>query len=263
MKIGFIGAGNIAESIISGLIKSKSIKSTDICVSNYNSEKSDRLVKNYLVQSMSNDDIIDYVDIIVLALKPYMICDFLSNNLNKFKEEKVVVSVASGITLKEMFNHSNNFIKLVRAMPNTSCSINSGIFATSFEDNATSDLKKTIRNLFSPLGTYIEVQESKMNGISVLAGCAPAFIYEIINGLSDGGVRMGLSRSESLELAASVVSGAGQMVMSSNIHPSLLKEQVTSPAGTTIEGIYSLEKAGLRGIIMEALQASFNKTNNK
>lgn len=272
MKLGVIGAGNIAETIIGGLILSKSIKGEDIVVSKHNREKSDELVKKYKVISSTNEEIITSVDVLLLGLKPNLISDFMKY-IRSLKEKSnknlIVVSVAAGVSIDDMFNHLSiegnekdrtcESVKVVRAMPNTSCKVLSGVFAVSYDDYVSESEKEVVRKLFSPLGVFLEVEESKMNAISVLAGCAPAFIYEVISALSDGGVQMGLSREDSLKIAANIVQGAAKMVKETKKHPTKLKEQITSPGGSTIEGIYSLEKAGFRGTIMEALQASLNK----
>lgn len=258
MVLGVIGAGNMAKAIIAGIIKSNSLNGSEIVVSNHNMKKAEELAKVYGVSVDENTNVIQKCRVILLAVKPYAV----KNVLNQYKElfsNKIVVSVAAGIPLCDMEQVKSD-LKIIRMMPNTPVEICQGVVAYTQGSNITNDDMNLIDNIFSKLGFFINIEEDKMNAVSSLTGCSPAYIYQIIEAMSDAGVRMGLSRELSLKLSSKAVEGAGGMVYTTNIHPAVLKDNVTSPAGSTIEGIAEIENRGLRGIIISALYKAFEKT---
>lgn len=258
MVLGIIGAGNIADSLIAGLIKSQSITSDNIVVSNYNKQKSEKLVLDYGVQSDSNENVIKRSDIIILSVKPYGILDVINLYKNQLKG-KLIISLAAGISLSSM-EKVDSSLKIVRAMVNTPVKICQGVLAYSTGQHILEEDKINISKLFSSIGLFIEVDESKMDAVSVLMGCSPAYIYQIIEAMSDAGVKMGLTRELSLELSSMAVMGSGGMVNITKNHPAILKDKVTSPAGSTIEGLAELENHGVRGAFISAVYKAYEKT---
>lgn len=258
MKLGIIGAGNMAEAFICGLLKSKAVTKDDIIVSNHNKAKADKLFKEYKVKSASNKDVISFSGIILLAVKPNKVSEVLLENANSF-HNKIIFSVAAGVSIEAMENCGSH-LKIVRAMPNTPVKVCSGVIAYCCGKNITESDTKRIKELFEGLGLLIEVAEDKMNAVSSLTGCSPAYIYQIIEAMSDAGVKMGLSRETAIELSAYAVMGSGKMVYETGEHPAVLKDKVTSPAGTTIEGLHEMEKGGVRASIINALYKAYEKT---
>lgn len=258
MVLGVIGAGNMAKAMIAGITQSGSLQGGDIIVSNHNTVKSQELLNKYGVKVDDNINVIKNSSIILLAVKPYAIKKVL-NEYNELISGKIIVSVAAGIPVCDMEQVNNNF-KIIRMMPNTPVEVCKGVIAYTKGSNINDDDIKLVEQIFSKLGLFIAVEEDKMNAVSSLTGCSPAYIYQIIEAMSDAGVKMGLSRELALKLSSKAVEGAGSMVFETNIHPAVLKDNVTSPAGSTIEGVAELENRGLRGIIISVLYKAFEKT---
>lgn len=258
IMLGIIGAGNMAEAIIAGILKSKTLDSKNIIVSNYNKHKAEKLSSKYGVLSGDNIDVIKNSDIILLAVKPYALVNTLELYQNELID-KVIVSVAAGISVSDM-ECVNTRLKVIRTMPNTPVQICKGVLAYVYGANISEDNKKLFISIFSKLGMFIEIDESKIDAVSSLTGCSPAYIYQIIEAMSDAGVKMGLPRELALTLSAMAVQGSGGMVYDTGIHPAVLKDKVTSPAGSTIEGLAELESKGVRGAVISALYKAYEKT---
>lgn len=258
MTLGVIGAGNMAQALIAGIIKSYSLNNENIIVSNYNKVKADKLSQEYGVMVGDNAEVIKKSDVILLAVKPYALLDTLKLYQDKLSD-KILVSVAAGIKISDM-QSINSKLKIIRAMPNTPVQICQGVFAYVYGSNISDSDKNKFINIFSKLGMFIEIDESKIDAVSSLTGCSPAYIYMIIEAMSDAGVKMGLSRELALSLSAMAVNGSGGMVYHTGTHPAVLKDKVTSPAGTTIEGLAELELKGVRGAVISALYKAYEKT---
>ena len=258
MVLGVIGAGNIAKAMIAGITKSGSLNGEEIIVSNHNLAKAQELSNQYGVKIDENISVIKNSQVVLLAVKPYAINKVL-NEYNNLLADKIIVSVAAGIPVCDM-EHVNSNFKIIRMMPNTPVEVCKGVIAYTKGTHINDDDMKLVERVFSRLGLFTAVDEDKMNAVSSLTGCSPAYIYQIIEAMSDAGVKMGLSRELALKLSSKAVEGAGSMVFETNIHPAVLKDNVTSPAGSTIEGVAELENRGLRGIIISVLYKAFEKT---
>lgn len=258
MKIGIIGAGNMAEALINGLLKSESADCSNIFASNHNRDKANRLKAEYGINIYPNDEVIKSCSFIILSVKPKDITGIIKQ-YKDILSDKIIISVAAGVPIADM-ETAGSHLKIVRAMPNTPVQVCSGAFVAARGSNITDEDMEKVERIFSPLGFFAEAGEDKMDAVSALSGCSPAYIYQIIEAMSDAGVRMGLSRDTALKLAAVTVQGAGQTVYETGIHPACLKDKVTSPAGTTIEGVYEMERSGVRAGIMAALDAAYRKT---
>ncbi len=258
MVLGVIGAGNMAQAIITGIITSNSMESNNIIVSNYNKIKADKLSLEYGVITGDNIEVINKSDIILLSVKPYAIINILKLYQNELLD-KIIVSTAAGINLNDM-ESVNKKLKIIRTMPNTPVQICQGVLAYVYGTNILENDKNIFINIFSKLGMVIEIDENKIDAVSSLTGCSPAYIYQIIEAMSDAGVKMGLSRELSISLSAMAVHGSGGMVYNTKEHPAILKDKVTSPAGSTIEGLAELESKGIRGAVISALYKAYEKT---
>lgn len=256
--LGIIGAGNMAEAIIAGILQSNTLDSKKIIVSNYNKNKAELLVSKYGVISAGNIDVIKKSSIILLAVKPYVLLNAIEMYQNELAG-KIIVSVAAGISVSAMEN-INAELKIIRTMPNTPVQICKGVFAYVYGTNILEEDKTIFISIFSKLGMFIEIDENKIDAVSSLTGCSPAYIYQIIEAMSDAGVKMGLSRELAISLSAMAVQGSGGMVYTTGTHPAVLKDKVTSPAGSTIEGLAELESKGVRGAVISALYKAYEKT---
>ena len=195
-------------------------------------------------------------DVLFLAVKPQQMPQVLTELRDVVNEDHLIVSIAAGVSLKTMTTHLGTKPRLIRVMPNTPSLVGLGASAFSRGASATDDDTALIQGLLSTVGTAIEVPEKLMDAVTGLSGSGPAYVYLMIEALSDGGVRMGLPRDAATKLAAQTVMGAAQMVLSTGQHPGQLKDAVTSPGGTTIAGLHALERGGLRASLMNAVEAA-------
>jgi pyrroline-5-carboxylate reductase len=194
--------------------------------------------------------------VVFLAVKPQQMSQALMNLRHAVRPEHLIVSIAAGVSLKAIDAGLGRESRLIRVMPNTPCLAGAGASAFSRGTHATNDDAALVQRLLSNVGIAVEVPEKLLDAVTGLSGSGPAYVYQIIEALSDGGVRMGLPRETATKLAAQTVLGAAKMVLTTGQHPGSLKDAVTSPGGTTIAGLHEMERGGLRGILMDAVQAA-------
>ncbi|MBK3332729.1 pyrroline-5-carboxylate reductase [Persephonella atlantica] len=255
-KVGLIGCGNMGEAIVKGL--SRKIKSTDIIVSDINPERVEYMVEKYNVAgSSSNRRVVENSEIVILAVKPKDLEETVSPINDSFKG-KVVVSVLAGISIPKLKNlMKDSFI--VRAMPNTPALVGEGAIGVSFE-NDSPEIKEKIIDLLSSLGTVVEVDEKLMDVVTGLSGSGPAYVFMFIEGLIQGGIKGGLSYNQSRELAVQTVLGAAKMLKETGEHPSILRDKVSSPGGTTIYALHRLEEKGFKDAVISAVEEATKRS---
>lgn len=258
-KIGFIGAGNMAEAIIKGLMTT--YKNLDLAVSDTSVERLEVMRTKYNVQAVSKDNakIIDFADVILLAVKPQVIDSVLAQLKGKV-HGKIIASIAAGISTAHIAEIVGKDAKIVRVMPNTPALVLSGAAAVCGGGAAEHDDIILVKEMLDAVGSCIVVDESKMDAVTGLSGSGPAYVYQFIEALSDGGVKMGLTRADATMLAAKTVMGAAKMVLETGKHPAELKDGVTSPGGTTICGVHEMEKGGVRSAVINAVEAGTLKS---
>ena len=199
-------------------------------------------------------------DCLFLAVKPQQMAEVLAGLRGRVSAEHLIVSVAAGIPLAALAKGLGQGPRLVRVMPNTPCLVGQGASAYSLGPGATAADGELVGRLLSAVGVACEAPEKLLDAVTGLSGSGPAFVYVMIEALSDGGVRMGLPRELALKLAAQTVRGAAQMVLDSGEHPAVLKDRVASPGGTTIAGLQALEAGGLRAALMAAVEAAARRS---
>ncbi len=204
----------------------------------------------------SNAAVLAASDVIFLAMKPQHLAAAVDPLTAEWHPRHLAVSIVAGITLSTLAQRLGAAPRIIRVMPNTPCLIGAGASAYSRGSTATADDAAVVQQLLTAGGVAAEVPEKLLDAVTGLSGSGPAYIYVLIEALSDGGVRMGLPRELATKLAAQTVAGAAQMVLQTNQHPGVLKDQVASPGGTTIAGLHALEQGGFRGIVMDAVQAA-------
>jgi len=204
--------------------------------------------------------VLDRASLVFLAVKPQSMDGVLSELKTRLTSDHLLVSIAAGISLARLSSGLGGFSRLIRVMPNTPALVGAGASAFSRGAAATVDDGQQVQKLLSTVGLALEVPEKLLDAVTGLSGSGPAYVYQFIEGLSDGGVRMGLPRDVATRLAAQTVLGAAQMVLSTGQHPGALKDAVTSPGGTTIAGLHALEVGGMRGILMNAVQAATSRS---
>lgn len=257
-KLGFIGAGSMAEALVKGLLASGTVKKKDITVSDTDSSRLTRMKNSFGVDiSGSNTDVAQTCDILIIAVKPSVVPEVLNEVRSKISAKKIYVSIAAGISTSFIRSHIKKDVKLVRVMPNTPCLVLEGICGIYFPENIDSPGRERILQIFGAVGkTEVVTSESYLDAVTGLSGSGPAFVSLFVEALADGGVKMGLSRNSSLRLAAQTVLGTARMITEAGIKPSDLKDMVSSPAGTTIEGIHKLEEKGFRDAVISAVESA-------
>lgn len=259
LKIGFIGGGALTESVVKG-IRGIFAMSHNIFVSDHKKIRCDELKKNYRINAeVGAENFIDKVKILVIAVKPKDAEKTLAELKNKTNLDTIIISVVAGLKIEilEKFFPSST---VVRAMPNVAISVGEGMTAYTFGKKFLESDKILTEKFFSSIGRAVEIEEKMMDAVTGLSGSGSAYAFLIIDALSDGGVYAGLPRKISVELAAQTLLGAAKMVLESGEHPAALRDKVTSPAGTTIEGVRILEKGGVRSSMIEAVIAATEKS---
>tara|TARA_B100000959_G_scaffold262192_1_gene300390 strand:+ start:456 stop:1307 length:852 start_codon:yes stop_codon:yes gene_type:complete len=260
-KIAFIGSGNMAEALISSLIDSSVFNPDAILCSDISKKRLEYIHNNYNIHtSPDNFDVAQKADIIILSVKPQIILKVLDQISETVDSSKLIISIAAGISLdiikKAMSKEGAKTFRLIRAMPNTPALVQTGATAlTKGADASENDLKAAFE-IFSAIGKAVEINEDLMDAVTGLSGSGPAYIFLIIEALADAGVKVGLPKDISMTLSVQTVLGAAKLASESGDHPAKLREMVTSPGGTTIAGINSLEEGNLKAVLMNAVEAA-------
>ncbi len=260
--IGIIGTGNMGEILIRGLIESGKVKKTNIIASDVSTDRLDYISKTYGVRtSSSNTELVEKSAIIIIAVKPQNIDDLLEELSSSSHEGHLFISIAAGITTERLAAKMHHQSGIIRVMPNAPVSVLAGIAAICPGRNVSSaDLKRAVA-IFECVGkTAVVKKEALMDVVTGLSGSGPAFVFLVIESLSDAGVQLGISRSEASLLAAQTVYGAAKMFLETGRHPSELKDLVATPGGTTFAGLKMLEKGNFRSTIMDAVEAATNRS---
>lgn len=255
--IGFIGAGNMAEALINGLISSHTVQPGSILASDRNLERLEVLAEGYKIKGInSNIEVAAGSDVVILAVKPQDIASVLAEIREEVKD-KLVISIAAGVKTGTISDILLRPVRIVRAMPNTPALVLSGATALFMGEGCKKDDEGLTVRIFDAVGKTVVVKdEALMDAVTGLSGSGPAYIFVILEALSDAGVKMGLPRETASLLANQTVLGAARMVMEVKRHPAELKDMVTSPGGTTIAGLKKLEEGRVRASIMEAVEAA-------
>lgn len=258
MSIGFLGAGRIAQAMAKGFIESGVTSAAKIMASCPVADKHllDAIEALGCRTTHKNLDVVDQCDTLLVALKPNVVPAVLEEVAPAVQQRHLVVSLAMGVTLGDIQQRLPSGTRVVRVMPNTPCLVRQGASVFARGVAATADDADLVSRLLASVGHCEEVPESLMDVATGLSGSGPAYVFVTIEALADGAVRQGMPRDLSYRLAANTVLGAAKMVLSTGRHPGSLKDDVSSPAGTTCEGLWVLEKAGFRAALIEAVAAA-------
>lgn len=258
---GFIGSGNMGGALATAA--SKTIDAKQIAVSDHDSKKADALSEKLGAISTSNTEIVKEAKYIFLGVKPQMLKKLfkeIAPLLAERQDEFILVSMAAGTSITEIHEMAGKEYPVIRIMPNTPASIGKGIilYCASNENVRTDEFVQFMKEA----GTLDEIPENLIDAASCVTGCSPAWIYMFIEALADGGVKCGLPRAKAISYACDALIGSAELVKKSGKHPGQLKDEVTSPGGTTIAGVHALEKKSFRGTVMDAVTAAYDKTLN-
>lgn len=262
MKLAFIGGGNMATAILNGIVDSSFIAAEDIIVSDNTKEKLCLFEKKGVKTLSDNTLAASLADVIIFAVKP----DVLRKILPTFSEienieNKLFISIAAGVSVKELTGGIGSKTNIVRVMPNTPALVGEGMTAI-FKSDISDEMFDIVVNLFNTVGKTVVIDEKFSDAVTAVSGSGPAYIFMIIEAMADGGVLCGLPRDVAYSLASQTVLGSAKMVQQSGEHPGVLKDRVCSPGGTTIEAVYSLEKSDVRGAFIKAIKKCADKSKS-
>ncbi|MGC8861151.1 MAG: pyrroline-5-carboxylate reductase [Armatimonadota bacterium] len=259
-RLAIVGAGIMGSAFAAGAISAGVIKRDDITIADVDAGKLEKLARELKVTIASdNASAARNADIVLIAVKPGIVPEVLDEIAGELTDNKLVISIAAGVKLATIESRLPGATKAIRAMPNTPCRIRAGAVAFA-RGRAAGDAEVAIaKRIFDSVGISFEVPENLLDAVTGLSGSGPAYVFVMIEALSDAGVRVGIPRDLSSKLAAQTVLGAARMIVEEDEHPARLKDQVASPGGTTIAGIDALEKAGFRSAIIEAVKAATNR----
>lgn len=258
-KIGFYGVGNMGQAMIQGILRANIYQTTDIVVYEH-SRKVKAFAELVGIRSTPKiDQIAEECQIIIFAVKPNVLPNLLAELEEYLTPHQLLISVAAGVTLKTMETILSPIHKIIRAMPNTPALVGAGMSSLTENGSVTSQDKKQTLLIFNSFGLAEFVPEKLIDAVVGVSGSSPAYVYMFIEALADGAVLEGMSRQQAYKFASQAVLGAAKMVIETEKHPGVLKDQVTSPSGTTIEAIKTLEENKLRATVIQAVQSAAKK----
>lgn len=258
-KVGFIGAGAMAEALITGMVKA-GMEPGFIFASDRNNQRLQQLHEKLGINTcILNKDIVDQVDILVLAVKPQVVGPVLQEIKGSLQLPQLVLSIAAGITTSFLEDTIQQPLAVIRVMPNTPALVGAGASALCLGAHAGSEHEGLVQEILTAVGRVVTVQEGLIDSVTGLSGSGPGYVYIMLEALSDAGVLTGLPRDVATTLAAQTMLGSAQMVLETGEHPGKLKDQVTTPGGTTIAGLHALEQGNLRATLINGVLAAVNR----
>lgn len=254
--IGFIGGGNMAEAMIRGLLRGEDFSPAQISVSGPREERMRELQAAYGIRTSTENRVPAAAQIVVLAVKPQILARVLDEAGAAISPEALVISIAAGVPVSAIQARLARGTRVVRAMPNTPALVDAAATAIAGGEHVREADLADAKKIFDAIGLTVILEESAMDAVTGLSGSGPAYVFLILEALSDAGVKVGLSRRTAQLLAAQTVLGSAKMLLETNDHPGRLKDMVTSPGGTAITGLHTLEHGGLRTTLMNAVEAA-------
>lgn len=252
--IGCLGGGAMGEALVAGLLRAGLVEASKVFVSDIEHTRLDYLNKKLGVNtSLDNTAVVRAADVVILAVKPYVMVPLLKEVAPVARREQTFISIAAGITIEQLQFYLAAPVPVIRAIPNTPCLVGEGATAISAGKYADETNMQKARAVFAAVGKAAEVPEAFLDMVTGLSGSGPAYMYIIIEALTDGAVRLGLPRDIAGMLAAQTMLGAAKMVLATGEHPGKLKDMVTTPGGTTMAGLFALEEGGVRAHLMKAV----------
>jgi pyrroline-5-carboxylate reductase len=256
-SIGFIGAGNMAEALIRGLVKGGHVPANRITASAPRNERLAELAEAYgIAVTRDNREVARAASIVVLSVKPQILDKVLREIGTEIKPGTLVISIAAGVDTETIEEALADGVRVVRAMPNTPALVGAGATAISAGKHASDEDLAMARAVFDAVGITVQLDESHLDAVTGLSGSGPAYIFLILEALADAGVKVGLSRRNAQRLAAQTVMGSAKMLLETDEHVGRLKDMVTSPGGTAIAGLHTLEEGGLRTTLINAVETA-------
>jgi len=258
--IGFIGAGNMAEAMIRGLLRGKVFVPERVTASAPREERRRELVEKFAIRATGDNREAARADIVVLSVKPQILSKVLDEVAESVDAGALVISIAAGVPVGAIQSRLAAGTRVVRAMPNTPALVDAAATAIARGEHALESDLEDAKRIFDAIGITVVLDESQLDAVTGLSGSGPAYVFLILEALSDAGVKVGLSRRTAQLLAAQTLLGSAKLLLETNEHPGRLKDMVTSPGGTAITGLHTLENGGLRTTLMNAVEAATRRS---
>lgn len=255
--VGIVGAGNMGESILKALLK-KGIDKSSISFAEAKKERAQFIAKTYGISQVKKvADLAKGSDYVIIAVKPQDATKILPEIASTIKDDAILISIMAGTTLSKIMSLTGRPTRLVRMMPNIAIKVNQGVIGITATPDVELRELSDIKKLFSDAGLIVDIDEDHMDAITSLGASSPAFFLMFLEAMIDGGVKIGISRDKATAISLEVIKGAVAMLEHERMHPALMREMITSPGGTTIAGLASLEEKAFRGSVMDAIEKAF------
>jgi pyrroline-5-carboxylate reductase len=260
-QVGILGTGNMGEALIHGLLYGHLCRPEQIFCSDVRAERLKVIREKYGVKSTShNVEVVKQSDIVILAVKPQIMKQVVEEIAKYLDLSKLIISIAAGVPLNAIEACARKDLKLIRVMSNICVSVREGVSAIAGGKHALKEDLLMAKTIFDSVGKSLFIEEGLLDAVTGLSGSGPAYIFLIIDALADAGVKVGLSRDDALILAPQTVLGAAKMLIETGEHPGKLKDMVTSPGGTAIAGLHTLEEGGLRTTLINAVEIATQRS---
>jgi pyrroline-5-carboxylate reductase len=259
-KIGIIGMGNMGEAILKALLKGGTNKTSILCAES-KSARADFIMKTHGMKCYEKPvEIIKKTDYVILAVKPQDSKSVLQAISPQFNESKVLISIMAGITTSNILSVVGKAVKVVRIMPNICVKVGEGAMGITSNKIVGADEVEEVKTIFSSMGKTIEVGEDLMDAVTAIGGSGPAFVLLFLEAMIDAGVKLGIPRDKSTIISSQVIKGTIKMLEAENLHPTIMREMITSPGGTTIAGLATMEQGAFKGTIIHAIEEACKKS---
>jgi pyrroline-5-carboxylate reductase len=258
--IGFIGGGNMAEAMIRGLLRGEDFAPAQVSVSGPRTERMRELHDAYGIAATTDNHLPAAAEIVVLSVKPQILSRVLDDAGSAIRADALVISIAAGVPVSSIQERLAPGTRVIRAMPNTPALVDAAATAIAGGEHVRESDLLDAKKIFDAIGITVILEESAMDAVTGLSGSGPAYVFLILEALSDAGVKVGLSRRTSQLLAAQTLLGSAKLLLETNEHPGRLKDMVTSPGGTAITGLHTLEHGGVRTTLMNAVEAATRRS---
>jgi pyrroline-5-carboxylate reductase len=253
--VGFIGAGNMGEALIKGLVAASVLPGDAIAATDVRADRVQALARQFRIKTPTdNAELVRGVDVVILAVKPQIVSTVLREIAPAVSTRMLMISIAAGVSTTTLRSGLGKEPRLIRVMPNTPALVLEGVTAIAKSSGLEAGDLDTAREIFEAVGKVVLVDEELMDAVTGLSGSGPAYVAIVIESLADGGVKMGLDRATAMTLATQTVLGSARLLLETGLHPGALKDMVSSPGGTTIAGIAALEEGGVRTTFMKAVE---------
>ena len=254
-RVGFLGAGNMGEAMIKGLVRAGLVPAKDIAATDVRADRLAQMAAQYGIRAAGgNRALVGESDIVILAVKPQTLPAVLAEIAPSVDGTKLLISVAAGVATGTIRLHLGRPVRLIRVMPNTPALVLEGATAVARAEGLLAGDLEAAQELFGAVGRVVVLNEDALDAVTGLSGSGPAYVAIVIEALADGGVKMGLDRQTATTLAAQTVLGSARLVLDTGTHPAQLKDMVASPGGTTIAGVAALEEGAVRHTLINAVE---------